>query len=136
MLRSFPTQLLSKTLVFIALGGEIGRAVTAVVGIFAGPEQAGDGRAILADSNRDRTQQLWLRSMENPGENHRVDADRGRKKSTLAPCSRGIQLCEHEDFPTGPCLLLVRRTLEGFVKVICEVRIWRECKCVGWGDPM
>jgi hypothetical protein len=51
-----------------------------------------------------------------------MDADRRSKKSMLAPCSRGIRLFEHEEFPSGLALLLVRRMLAGFVKVICEVR--------------
>jgi hypothetical protein len=128
--RSLPSQLLCKALVLVPFGGEIGRAVTAVVGIFAGPEQASDGRAILTESNGHWSQQPRRGSVKKPGKNYRVEADRGRKKSTLTPYSRRIRWFEHEDFPNGLALLLVRRMLAGFVKVICEVRN-RACSASG-----
>ena len=87
---------------FVVLGGEIGRAMSAVVWIPARPVQPGDGRAILTEGNGGGSQQPGLGSVEYPGENRRMESDRGDAKAALPACGRGIQLLKHEDFPIDP----------------------------------
>ena len=103
----------------ITQSGEIGRAVGTVVGILARPIQTRDGCAVFSRGDGRRIKADRFGRAQQPSE-HRTMQDEGSGPQPPLPASgRRIELHEHDSMsPAANQLMLVRRKLSDFVKVI------------------